>query len=136
MSQGELFNVPEQYQKELEAQSLDGIDMEYTPDPGGQSGTLKPTDYPKQAKEAVVDHYNANLRLAGAPYIDDDMVFIVWFAKVLQNWKAMVGSTAVGYYFELTYNGDKRELYVDSYRKVDNSVLERVPKQRTGDEHC
>lgn len=136
MTQHPLFEVPEQYQQEIDRQAEEHVDMEYTPDPGGKSGTLKPTDYPKQAKEAVVDHYNAALRIVGTPYINDDDVFVVWFAKVLQNWKALVGSTIAGYYFELTYNGDKHVLYIDSYRKVDNSVLERVPKQRTNNEHC
>lgn len=136
MTQHPLFEVPEKYQQEIDRQAEEYVDMEYVPDPGGKSGLLKPTDYPKQAKEAVVQHYNAELRIVGAPFITMDDVFVVWFSKVIQNWKAMVGSTIAGYYFELTYNGDKRELYIDSYRKVDNSVLHRVPKQRTSDEHC
>lgn len=48
-------------------------------------------------------------------------VYVVWFAKTLQNWKALLGTTRDdGLYFEVTYNGDKREAYLDVYAKVTN----------------
>lgn len=54
-----------------------------------------------------------------------DKLFIVWFTKTLQYWKAMVGTTdGNDVYFEVTYNGDKREAYVDFYMKHNNI---RVP---------
>jgi hypothetical protein len=50
-------------------------------------------------------------------------IYIVWFAKALENWKALL-STAVadGRYYEVTYNGGEKEAYVDTYEKVDNDV--------------
>lgn len=55
--------------------------------------------------------------------IDD--VYVVWFAKTLQNWKALVSTDAIqGHYWEVTYNGDKKETYVDTYLKESNTVLE------------
>ncbi len=50
-----------------------------------------------------------------------DDVFVVWFAKTLQNWKCLV-STMVsdGMYYEVTHNGDKNETYVDVYKKWEN----------------
>lgn len=49
-------------------------------------------------------------------------VYIVWFSKTLQNWKALVSTTLPNQqYFEVTYNGDLGETYVDTYVKVDNS---------------
>jgi hypothetical protein len=50
-------------------------------------------------------------------------IYIVWFSKTLQNWKALL-STAVadGRYYEVTYNGDSEEAYVDTYEKLTNSV--------------
>lgn len=51
-------------------------------------------------------------------------VFIIWFSKTLQNWKACVGTTlADEMYYEVTYNGDKRETYLDAYNKVENVCI-------------
>jgi hypothetical protein len=48
-------------------------------------------------------------------------VYVVWFAKTLQNWKAMVSTTLPDQmYYEVTYNGDKQEAYIDAYKKWDN----------------
>lgn len=48
-------------------------------------------------------------------------VYVVWSVKVLQNWKALISTTLPdGMYYELTYNGDKNELYLDVYKKFDN----------------
>ncbi len=50
-----------------------------------------------------------------------DDVYVVWSVKVLQNWKALISTTLPdGMYYELTYNGDKNELYLDAYKKFDN----------------
>lgn len=50
-------------------------------------------------------------------------VFIVWKCKALQNWKYLISSTLYdGMYYELTYNGDKLEWYLDAYKKFENRV--------------
>lgn len=54
--------------------------------------------------------------------IDD--IYVVWSVKVLQNWKALISTTLPdGMYYELTYNGDKNELYLDAYKKFDNVTI-------------
>lgn len=51
-------------------------------------------------------------------------VFTVWKAKVLQNWKYLISSTLPdGMYYELTYNGDKEEWYLDAYKKFENRCI-------------
>lgn len=51
-------------------------------------------------------------------------VYTVWKAKVLQNWKYLISSTLFdGMYYELTYNGDKKEWYLDAYKKFENRVI-------------
>ena len=51
-------------------------------------------------------------------------VFIVWKCKALQNWKYLLSSTLFdGMYYELTYNGDKHEWYLDAYKKFENRVI-------------
>lgn len=57
--------------------------------------------------------YNAN-------EIAPDDLYVVWFCKTLQNWKALVSGIHIEEYIEVTYNGDKQEVYVDVYQKVKN----------------
>lgn len=53
-------------------------------------------------------------------------LFIVWKCKVLQNWKYLVSTTLPdGMYYELTFNGDKAEWYLDAYKKIENVVIQR-----------
>lgn len=50
--------------------------------------------------------------------------FIVWKCKVLQNWKYLISSDLPdGMYYELTYNGDNNEWYLDAYKKFENRVI-------------
>lgn len=63
-----------------------------------------------------------------APQFD---TYTVWFCKTLQNWKALVSTTLPdGMYYEVTYNGDKGETYIDAYKKFDNICVvdENHPK--------
>ena len=51
-------------------------------------------------------------------------VYLVWMCKTLQNWKFLISSTlGDGMYYELTYNGDKKEWYLDAYKKFENRVV-------------
>ena len=51
-------------------------------------------------------------------------VFTVWKAKVLQNWKYLISSTLPdGMYYEMTFNGDKNEWYLDAYKKFENRCI-------------
>lgn len=50
--------------------------------------------------------------------------YIVWKCKALQNWKYLISTTLQdGMYYELTYNGDKNEWYLDAYKKFENVVI-------------
>ena len=61
--------------------------------------------------------YDANPDIQGA-----HDVAVVWLCKTLQNMKALlcVPSVQDGKYYEVTYNGDKDELYFDVYKKQMN----------------
>ena len=53
-------------------------------------------------------------------------VYTVWKSKVLQNWKYLLSTTLFdGMYYELTFNGDKNEWYLDAYKKFENVVILR-----------
>lgn len=51
-------------------------------------------------------------------------IFVVWYCKTLQNFKALLSTTLFdGMYYELTYNGDKEEFYLDAYKKFENRCI-------------
>ena len=52
-------------------------------------------------------------------------VFVVWKCKALQNWKYLLSSTLFdGMYYEMTYNGYKKEWYLDAYKKFENKCIQ------------
>lgn len=78
----------------------------------------------KRAKEVVVDYFNERVEKTDNRKITEDDVFIVWFCKTLQNWKALVSTTiSDGMYYEVTHNGDKGETYLDAYKKWENICI-------------
>lgn len=79
------------------------------------------------AKMAVVEYYNANVEITDNKQITSKDVFIVWFAKTLGNWKALVSTNVSdGMYYEITYNGATNELYFDAYKKWENKCIKEV----------
>ena len=75
----------------------------------------------KKAKQLVVNYYNNRVEKTDDFGITEENVFIVWFCKTLQNWKALVSTTVSdGMYYEITHNGDKHETYLDAYKKWEN----------------
>ena len=70
------------------------------------------TDLVRKYTEEHLDKSNGN--------VDFD-VFVVWNCKTLQNNKALLSTTLFdGMYYEVTYNGDKNEIYFDAYKKFQN----------------
>ena len=78
-------------------------------------------NYQEKAKQIVIDYYNEHVEKTDNKKLTESEVFIVWFSKTLQNWKALVSTTiSDGMYYEVTYNGDKKETYLDAYIKWEN----------------
>lgn len=81
-------------------------------------------DFVKLCKKTIVDYFNGRSDKTDKFQITEDNVFIVWMCKTLQNNKAIVSTTVSdGMLYELTYNGDKRELYLDAYKKWENKCI-------------
>ena len=75
-------------------------------------------------RKTVADYANEHLDKSDGKQITEDDVFIVWMCKTLQNNKALASTTLFdGMYYELTFNGDKQELYVDAYKKWQNFTV-------------
>lgn len=53
-------------------------------------------------------------------------VYITWFSKTVQNYKALLGVpiNGDGHYYEVTYNGDLKEMYLDVYDLQDQDTYE------------
>lgn len=79
----------------------------------------------EKARKIVMDYFNSRVEKTDGKTLTMDDVYIVWFCKTLQNWKAMVSTTVSdGMYYEVTYNGDKQETYLDAYKKWQNVKIE------------
>lgn len=72
----------------------------------------------KIVKEYAIEHIDKT------DEIPEYEVFVVWYCKSLQNHKALLSTSLPdGMYYELTYNGDKKELYLDAYKKFENKCI-------------
>ena len=88
-------------------------------------------DFIKKCQCLISEHYNEHKDKSKNPDETDiipDMwpeeVYIVWYNKNLQNHKALLSTPSPdGKYYEMTYNGDKDELYMDVYVKLENKCF-------------
>ena len=82
-------------------------------------------NYQKIARGIVLNYVREHLDKTDNVQITLDDVYIVWFCKTLQNWKALLSTTLPdGMYYEVTYNGDKKEVYIDAYKKFENQKID------------
>lgn len=74
--------------------------------------------------QKVIEYFNEHSDKTKKTEISKEDVFVVWSCKTLQNNKALL-STVVsdGMYYEITFNGNKKELYLDAYKKWENICI-------------
>ena len=81
-------------------------------------------------KKVVTDYFNTHKDKTDNAEISVDNVFVVWSCKTLQNNKVLLSTTVPdGMYYEITYNGDKKELYFDAYKKWENMCIDLKSKE-------
>lgn len=75
----------------------------------------------EKAKELVVRYFNEHRDVSDSEELTKNDVYVVWFCKTLQNFKVLLSTTVSdGMYYEVTFNGDKNEYYLDAYKKWEN----------------
>ncbi len=69
----------------------------------------------KMVREYTDDHIDKT------DIIPNYETYVVWYCKTLQNHKALLSTSLPdGMYYEITFNGDKKEIYFDAYKKYQN----------------
>lgn len=77
------------------------------------------------AKQLVAEYTNQHLDVTDGVTFKADDVYVVWYAKTLQNAKALLSTPLPdGMYYEVTLNGDKNQIYFDAYKKFQNKTVE------------
>lgn len=81
--------------------------------------------YQEKARRLVFEYIKSRLEKTDTHVtFAEDEVYVVWFSKTLQNWKALISTTLPdGMYYEVTYNGTQMETYIDVYKKFDNFAI-------------
>lgn len=75
-------------------------------------------EFIERSKKIVYDHI---VNLYGKDYIKVSDIYVVWYARELQNDKALLSTNVSdGMYYELTHDGDKHKIYFDAYKKTSN----------------
>lgn len=78
-------------------------------------------EFMRRCRGIVADYFNEHVDKTDGKHITVDDVYVVWSCKTLQNNKALLSTNVSdGMYYEITYNGDKDETYVDVYKKWEN----------------
>lgn len=68
----------------------------------------------------IVREYNYQVLENNKPF----RVLITWKCKTIQNYKYLVITTlSDDRYYEVTYNGDEEEFYLDVYKKQDKRII-------------
>ena len=82
---------------------------------------MKSSEFIIKAKELVKKY--ANEHLDKSDDIPEFDVFVVWYAYELGHSKALLSTTLLdGMYYEITYNSNKNEIYLDAYKKYENKI--------------
>lgn len=79
-------------------------------------------EFTETAKALVANKYADLVGLE----IDISNLYVVWKCKILEHAKCLIASDLLDdRYFEVTYNGKRKEFYVDSYVKENNSCVRK-----------
>lgn len=86
---------------------------------------MKHEEFMEKCIQIVVENENKDLDPEVHIFLTEkEDVFVVWSCKTLQNSKAILSTKLKGApMYEITLNGDKSEIYVDTYIKKTNQRI-------------
>lgn len=88
------------------------------------SPQLKPEDKKEMTSSKFIKFSKAAVK-KNYSNMDDESIHLVWFSKSLKNFKGLFITDAMdSKMYEVTYNGEKNEIYVDTYVKRENKVYD------------
>lgn len=86
------------------------------------SNVLINNEMEMEAISIVASYIKAHLDVTDPDPVFD--IYTVWKCKILQNYKFLISSSLPdGMYYEMTYNGDKNDWYLDAYKKFENLCI-------------
>lgn len=75
----------------------------------------------ERSKEIVRDYVYSHFDVTDV--VEGFDVYVVWYNYTLGNSKALISTSLLdGMYYEVTYNKNKDEIYLDAYKKFENKV--------------
>ena len=81
-------------------------------------------EFLKACKKILVEYINNHLDSTDGVKIDETNIYPVWLTKVLQNNKALFSTYLPdGMYYEITFNCNDGEFYLDAYKKFQNIAI-------------
>ena len=79
------------------------------------------------SKNIIIDYFNNHSEITDNVKIGIKDVYVVWMCKILKNTKALLSTTVPdGQYYEVTYNGETDEIYLDVYKKWENKLIKNT----------
>lgn len=90
---------------------------------GADPKSLSDDEFMKHCKKLVMNYANQKLEVTDDVELKENDVYVVWLTKVLHNNKALLSTNLFdGMYYEITFNGHKKEFYLDAYKKFENQL--------------
>ena len=81
-------------------------------------------EFQEIAKRTVFEMVQEGLDPTDNVKLTMDDVYVTWFGFILGNMKALVSTSLPdGKYYEVTYNNEKKEIYIDCYVKIKQKVV-------------
>lgn len=112
----------------VEFREVEGVSITDAAPKEPEDWTPHNADYQYKARKIVMEYYNGAAAALRDPQLLFGDVYVVWFCKTLQNWKCLLSTNMPDQtYYEVTYDGDKKQAYLDVYRKAMNITVQDLP---------
>ena len=81
-------------------------------------------EFLKEAKSIIFNKVKNENKVFSHSNVDD-VVYVVWYCWILENQKCLISTTIPdGKYYEITYNKERQEMYIDTYVRSENFKVE------------